>query len=172
MATGTTTTPAKASKKSVCKECAPGTHRPAPYPGPRCHTHHRLKVQADKDREHSRAVFRKYRITGEQYWALYEAQGGVCYICGRATGTRKKRLPVDHDHRCCPELPACGKCVRGLLCGPCNQGVLGHLRNDPEALKRGITYLLNPPAKAVLYGEIEPVGPVVPIEPVASTVEG
>jgi hypothetical protein len=72
---------------------------------------------------------------------LYEAQGGRCYICQRATGARR-RLAVDHNH-------ATGE-VRGLLCKPCNRDVLGHLRDNTEALQRAIDYLTNPPARRVL----------------------
>ena len=32
----------------------------------------------------------------------------------------KRRLAIDHDHRCCPGLYGCSKCVRGLVCGSCN----------------------------------------------------
>ncbi len=31
------------------------------------------------------------------YWALYEFQGGKCYVCQVATG-KKRRLAVDHEH--------------------------------------------------------------------------
>lgn len=126
-----------------CKVCGPDSTRPAPHPGPRCATHHREERKAAKLRAHSAYVLRTYGITGEEYWALYEAQGGRCFICRRATG-KSKRLPVDHDHRT-------GE-VRGLLCGPCNQDVLGHLRHDPAAFVRSIEYLLDPPARAVLGG--------------------
>lgn len=107
-----------------------------------------MKAQR-RDAAHAAYVLATYGITGEQYWTIYDAQGGRCYGCQRATG-RGKRLSVDHDHACCPELPACGKCVRGLLCKPCNRDVLGHLRDEVAAFQRFIDYLTNPPARAVL----------------------
>jgi len=82
----------------------------------------------------------RYGITPEQYWALYEAQGGVCYICQRATG-KTKRLSVDHDH-------ATGY-VRGLLCGPDNK-ILGHMRDDPDMARRVASYLEAPPAHNII----------------------
>ena len=98
---------------------------------------------------HGKYVLATYGITEDQYWAIYEVQGGRCYGCRRASG-RSKRLAVDHDHACCPELPACGKCVRGLLCAHCNRDVLGHLRDEIAAFYRFIEYLTDPPARRVL----------------------
>lgn len=69
-------------------------------------------------------------------------------MCRRAKGIRK-RLPVDHDHACCPGPIGCRDCVRGLLCTRCNR-LLGHLRDDTTAFQRGIDYLTSPPARAVL----------------------
>ncbi|OZF41894.1 endonuclease VII domain-containing protein [Rhodococcus sp. 14-2470-1a] len=132
-----------APERKRCKDCDPDSRRPARYPGPRCATHDREKRKASKERAHARHVERTYGITGELYWALYQAQGGRCFICQRATG-KAKRLPVDHDH-------GTGE-VRGLLCGPCNRDVLGHLRHDVAALIRAIVYLCDPPARAVLGG--------------------
>lgn len=71
----------------------------------------------------------RFNITPEQYEAMLEAQGGACALCGRLAESRRRRLAVDHDHRCCPRdytvtsvYPrSCGKCVRGLLCDSCNQ---------------------------------------------------
>lgn len=96
------------------------------------------------EKKHAEWILRTYGITAAQYQAIYELQGGRCYICQRASGKRK-RLSVDHDHKT-------GR-VRGLLCTPCNRDVLGHLRDSVDALQRAVTYLLLPPADAVLTPE-------------------
>jgi hypothetical protein len=91
-------------------------------------------------------ILKRYGITPEQYWALYEAQGGACYICQRATG-KTKRLSVDHDHET--------GYVRGLLCGPCNK-ILGHFRDDAATAWRCYDYLAgNEPAPEVI-GWVKP----------------
>lgn len=161
-------------KKKVCKVCAalpyleagaarkpgveyrPRVDRPLsldkdgnPVPGPRCFTHKHARKNELRDKNHAVRLDKIYGITSEFYWALYEAQGGKCYICQRATGKTKK-LAVDHDHSCCNGSVSCGECVRGLLCGPCNQGVIGHLYNSIEALQRAIDYLNDPPARKLL----------------------
>lgn len=131
--------------RSRCKDCvAEGvtTRRPAPHPGPRCATHHRAKRSAVRERARASRLEAVYGITEDEYQRIYAAQGGCCYICRRAKGTGRKRLSVDHDHTT--------GYVRGLLCKPCNLNVIGHLRDDPAALRRGADYLTNPPAFAVI----------------------
>ena len=131
-----------------CKECEPGSRRPVFRPGPRCATHLREYRIKNAQRAHAAWILATYGITAEEYWAIYEAQGGVCYICERAKGKgpdgkgRGKMLSVDHDHKT-------GE-VRGLLCTPCNRDVLGHLRDSVEALTRAVTYVTDPPARKVL----------------------
>lgn len=131
--------------KRFCKDCEAGSKRPAPHPGPRCATHHREALRRRREAAHGRAIMERYGLTKEQYEALYEAQGGVCYICRRATGRRKK-LAVDHDHKT--------GYVRGLCCGPCNS-TLAHLRDDPVAAQRIVDYLVSPPAFDVI-GRVKP----------------
>ncbi len=96
----------------------------------------------------------KFRITPEQYAAIYIAQGGVCYVCRRANGATK-RLAVEHDHYLAAEHDhpideGCPRCIRGLACGPCNQDVLGRLGGRPETYERVADALRNPPARKVL----------------------
>ena len=115
----------------------------------RCLTHLRSRRKAARIAAHASRVQSGYGISGEQYWALYEAQGGTCAICQVATG-KTKRLAVDHDHACQEghdPKQGCPKCIRGLLCGPCNE-LIGRYRN--EKLVRAITYRLDPPARGVL----------------------
>lgn len=91
--------------------------------------------KANKEAAWAAYLERTYGITKADYEALYEYQGGVCFICRRATG-RTKRLSVDHDH-------ATGE-VRGLLCGTCNK-IVGHARDDVMFFLRGYAYLTLPP---------------------------
>ena len=135
-----------------CRDCvAEGitTKRPAIWPGPRCQTHHRKITKVRRIRNHARRTQAHFGLSGDDYWLLYEAQGRHCYICQRATGATK-RLAVDHDHRCAEGHPperGCLKCVRALLCGPCNQ-LIG--RYGVESLKRAIEVLTDPPAQKTL----------------------
>lgn len=136
-----------------CKDCVVQgitTNRPAPYPGPRCTTHHRLEKKRKSKNAHARRVVNNFGLTGVQYWALHEFQFGRCAICRRATGATK-RLAVDHDHHLgCGHNPdkGCPKCARGLLCSVCNYDLIG--RYDIEALQRAIDYLRDPPAQKFL----------------------
>lgn len=131
------------TKRRVCKDCPPGQPRPrpAPHPGPRCATHWRAVQRARKVAVHEQRVQATYGLRPGDYDRMYRYQGGVCWICRRATG-RSKRLAVDHNH-------ITGE-FRGLLCGRCNHDVIGHLREDPDALHRAIWYLLDPPARRAL----------------------
>ena len=79
----------------------------------------------------------KYRfgLTIEDYDTMLNDCDGVCPACKRALP-----LHIDHDHGCCPGKQSCGKCIRGLLCGPCNRA-LGLLREDKDAIKGLAAYL-------------------------------
>ena len=80
-----------------CKDCEPGSKRPAPHPGPRCVTHWRAEKKRRSKVAHGRGIQERYGIDEQQYDALYAIQGGRCAICLRATG-KVRRLAVDHDH--------------------------------------------------------------------------
>jgi hypothetical protein len=87
---------------------------------------------------HEAYVERTYRITVRMYRLLIQFQGGRCWGCRKATGAFK-RLAVDHNHRT-------GE-VRMLLCSTCNN-IVGHFRDDPQALIRLGLALINPPSRA------------------------
>lgn len=145
---------AKLSPVKGCKGCGSVTRKLSP-PGPRCVTCHRAKKKADSLKNHGRSVVLNYGITSEEYWALYEMQGGKCYLCGDWTNNRglSKRLSVDHDHNCCPAPPTCGRCNRGLCCSRCNSllGELGDSAGHLEArVLRILDYVKNPPAPWML----------------------
>jgi hypothetical protein len=90
-----------------------------------------------------------YDITYDDYKAMYDWQGGRCYICRKAP--KKKRLAVDHDH-------LTGE-VRGLLCADsdrgCNHAILGNITSLDMA-RRIVSYLENPPLKMVRAGRDAP----------------
>ncbi len=67
------------------------------------------------------------------YAAMFEAQRGLCAVCGRSSRS-KKPLCVDHCH-------ATGR-VRGLLCQHCNSG-LGMFEDRPDLLRSALAYLDN-----------------------------
>lgn len=141
------------SKTPTCVDCVKDgitTVRPTPHGGPRtplCVSHHRARRSATRGRARASRLAKVYGITQEQYDALYEAQGGRCNGCQRANG-KSKALAVDHAHT--------EGFVRQLLCGPCNFGVLGHLRDDPAALRRLADSIENPPAFAVIGRVVVP----------------
>lgn len=130
--------------------------RPAPHPGPRCVTHHRTKVAADKARAQSNRDSNVYGMQPGDYEFIYNKQGRKCSLCQRATG-KARRLSIDHDHN--------NGLVRGLLCRPCND-VLGHARDDVQYFLRAVEYLLNPPA-----GELARVVKTAPVKGRVTTVD-
>lgn len=132
-----------------CKDCPPGSKRPTPHPGPRCVSHYRIEKRRRSLRSKELRVQVTYGITPEDYDALYESQGGVCFICRKAKG-HVRRLAVEHDHSCSvghPPEKGCPECVRCLACKRCNR-LIAFL--GPEALLRAVEVLTNPPARKIL----------------------
>jgi recombination endonuclease VII len=135
-----------------CKDCVAEQDGPplrpraiVPDSGGRCMTHWRAEKKRRLEQSHRRRVKSQYGLGDGMYEALYEGQGGRCYICRRATGA-SRRLSVDHDH--------VTGLVRGLLCRPCNS-MLGHARDDIPFLQRAMAYLISPPAFTII-GEVKP----------------
>ncbi|GGG68638.1 recombination endonuclease VII [Kocuria dechangensis] len=85
---------------------------------------------------------RQYGITVEQYLELFVLQGGRCATC-HTQEAGQIRWSIDHDHSCCPKRRSCGRCVRGLLCSPCNFA-LGHFLDDPATIAAAVGYLAAP----------------------------
>lgn len=122
------------ARSKSCKDCG-SSSRKLPHPGPRCATCHRNRRKGTQEARRLTYVAKQYNLTPEAYQALVERYRGLCWLCRRNKGRQ-----VDHDHKCCPGKTSCGKCVRGLLCGPCNK-FLGHIRDNQEILVNGIQYL-------------------------------
>jgi hypothetical protein len=105
-----------------------------------------LNAYQREHREKNPEMYRESRLrssfhmTGAEYDAILQTQGGGCAICGQPCGTGRN-LGVDHDHSCCPKKgKSCGKCNRGLLCVDCNSG-LGWFHDDPARLLAAAAYL-------------------------------
>lgn len=79
----------------------------------------------------------RHGLSIEQYNELLAEQGGRCAICGVVPD---RPFAIDHDHKCCPGVHSCGKCVRGLLCNNCNTGI-GMMADDPARLRSAANYL-------------------------------
>ena len=103
-------------------------------------------AKANRERIRANRLRSQYGIPRAFYEYLLKKQGGTCAICGVSETEvdgqlgKPKELGVDHDHRCCPGKKSCGRCIRGLLCRLCNNG-LGMFRDDATILRRAIDYL-------------------------------
>lgn len=112
----------------ACPPCsAANAERSRLYPvSPEANRRHKLKF--------------RYGLSLEVFNGTLAAQGGACKLCLTSEPSQGVWC-VDHDHTCCPsESKTCGKCVRGILCGPCNRAI-GLLKENTETLKRAIEYL-------------------------------
>lgn len=102
------------------------------------------KARAEEAR--SDALLRRFRITARDYDRMFDAQGGVCAICGGPPDANRA-LAVDHDHDHCDVCNAdgrsCGKGVRMLLCMRCNTdlGKYERFRMQAEAYLDQVTQL-------------------------------
>ena len=92
-----------------------------------------------------------HRMTMEQYTALRLAQADRCGACKEPLRFGETRaVTVDHDPRCCQYETlstgrtkgsiSCGKCVRALLCSPCNRAI-GFFERYPQRVHMWIDYL-------------------------------
>ena len=131
-----TTQPDKGDGRRRCKVCA----------NIRSGELARQLRRTNPDRVHNKEFLDKHGITLEQRARLIEKQGNVCAACGTSIpGGKFNSWQLDHDHKCCPERITCGQCVRGLLCGVCNQR-LGYLEATlVEALVTPFPQLIGKP---------------------------
>ena len=94
--------------------------------------------KANPEKSRNNALKYNHGITLKQYQKLWDAQRGLCAICGGpetiidARTKQLRWLSVDHNHET-------GK-VRALLCANCNT-TLGLVMENPEILQKAIDYL-------------------------------
>lgn len=94
------------------------------------------KEGADPDWYKNKYLQRHYGITLAQYEQMFQAQAGVCAICGKpeTLEIRGKRVRLSVDH--CHDTDR----VRALLCSKHNRG-LGLFNHSQELLVKAIKYL-------------------------------
>lgn len=92
-------------------------------------------------------TLKRYGTDRNGYDVLLKKQKGKCAICKTDDPTNgfsntTEHFVVDHDHACCGAdvRYACGKCIRGLLCGSCNSG-LGHFKDSVEVMRKAANYV-------------------------------
>lgn len=76
------------------------------------------------EKERARHIFRKYKLTKEQYENLLKQQNNCCGICSKQFRSTPN---VDHNH-------ITGK-VRGLLCNYCNSMLGWYELNDERKIQ-------------------------------------
>lgn len=106
-----------------------------------CGLHYQRDFNEDSNYSRNYSFKRKYGISLDQFRAKLEAQNYCCAVCARPI--QEGNCHIDHDHECCPGGPnavTCGKCVRGILCKPCNMA-LGLFGDSIEALQNAIAYI-------------------------------
>lgn len=118
----------------------PKAPRPTKAKVYRTHSVASTSVEGERRSRSKRATLKHaYGLTAESYTMLLFNAKHSCQACGtreldlpkRSKGQRAS-LCVDHDHKT-------GK-VRGLLCNGCNVA-LGHLKDDPERVRRLLVYI-------------------------------
>lgn len=82
----------------------------------------------------AQALKKKYGLEVSQYRSLVAITGGVCPIC-ECTPTV---WHVDHNHET--------GLVTGVVCSPCNIGLLAYSKHSLSLAESLVSYLINPPA--------------------------
>jgi hypothetical protein len=120
-------------RSSVCKDC----HRQYRKEHYQLNREKYIAKARRWDSETGYKVYGRYGLSKDQYEELVTKHDGKCWICLENDG-----VCIDHDHNCCKNKNggSCGKCVRGLLCDPCNK-VLGFSRDRVDILHRAAIYL-------------------------------
>ena len=101
----------------------------------------RRKYERERSRRRRMAnpwAKREYKhrlLAADSEWSMFAAQGGLCWLCGKALPDDPAQAHIDHDHRCCGPGRSCWSCRRGLAHPQCNL-IIGMAGDDPEWLHR------------------------------------
>ena len=117
----------KGGRHSQCKECR-SAHVKAKYAG----NGDAKQAATNRQRRFAYLLRHNWNMTIDDYMRMFDAQNGVCAICGQPELTKHnngqvRRLAVDHDHTT--------GAIRGLLCNNCNN-MLGRCRRNQPATRR------------------------------------
>lgn len=96
--------------------------------------HKNRRFCSAKCKDRVSALSKRFGLTVQQYRALVDATNGVCPLCN----CHPKYWAVDHDHRT--------GLVTGVVCTPCNIGILASSRHDLDRVQRALAYLTLTPA--------------------------
>src|SRR5574343_1143003 len=126
-------------KTKVCKNC--GIRKPLGkfFKNAKLKDGHRSWCKTcERPMQQNSMLVSKFGITLKEYNDMFDAQNGVCAVCGlperRTEGPEvSERLCVDHDHKT-------GK-IRVLLCRTCNSA-LGLVNDDVSILLKCMEYLV------------------------------
>jgi len=81
-------------------------------------------------------TLRRHHLTKSVFGEILKRQNFCCAV----SGCTSPPTAIDHDHKCCPGLRSCGKCIRGILFHNHNMG-MGRFRDDPKELRSAALYL-------------------------------
>ena len=93
--------------------------------------------EANKDNNYFQRILKKFGVSREDFFSLFNTQNGLCAICSVPFSIDKdtaKNVCVDHNHET-------GE-VRGLLCRYCNS-VLGFSKDSISILDKAKNYLVS-----------------------------
>ncbi|CAM5553447.1 endonuclease domain-containing protein [Streptomyces fumanus] len=105
---------------------------------------------------------KRFRLPIERVNAILRVQNDYCPLCGEGPGDDAAEGPIwwqiDHDHNCCT---GCPRCVRGLLCKPCNTRLGGYEKQLRQlrlrwSVPKVDAYLAAPPAQSAHARKLHP----------------
>lgn len=98
----------------------------------------RERYARNREQRLAQRLYANHGIWPDQWAAMWDAQNGRCYLCGKPLDPDNAAL--DHDHSCCPKNKSCQVCRRGLAHGGCNTAI-GFFLDDPDLMERAAAEL-------------------------------